>query len=519
MSADEDNELRDLVAQTLETNGTLGKIRAQLRASVFLALEEQEPVQNKTPFLNKKLKDFLNTKEGKVVASLVRDFLQCFDLEFTLAVFDPETGLGQDYDHREALVKELNITDSGNADQSPLLAQVVKIACDHKSTLAKAVLSETHDSHEPSDYITVPKNLTEAQIIDAQIKFEQYDKDGSGTIDKEELRDLFMDIFPGFHRNMLDRYVNDEFKAVDKDFSNSIDFNEFLGMYKRLFLLCKSVVSQDVSGLLQSSSHSGKPPPLPSTPPPPMRSVEIKNKINMDDMKNGSGKDDLDGLKNDSFFDDPVPPVGGLRSFNSTSTSRSKPSHIPVYSPLKSSEANKQAESKALSSSGVTTKKVDYGPVNSVGGSDMTSLQGLPSLNKDKGSSMSSLMGAPPLDTDRQAKRPNDSGDQLRDSGPRLNDFGNDHSEIYEYEDDYEPDDEANLQSSGISVSQKSNRSDKKSTQENGSLAEDTEEIEEDITADDFPNSEKNGFDDLQTDDVSLSQADGIFDYQEEALP
>ena len=27
MSADEDNELRDLVAQTLETNGTLGKIR------------------------------------------------------------------------------------------------------------------------------------------------------------------------------------------------------------------------------------------------------------------------------------------------------------------------------------------------------------------------------------------------------------------------------------------------------------------------------------------------------------
>ena len=25
-------------------------------------------------------------------------------------------------------------------------------------------------------------------------------QDGSGTIDKEELRDLFMDIFPGFHR-------------------------------------------------------------------------------------------------------------------------------------------------------------------------------------------------------------------------------------------------------------------------------------------------------------------------------
>lgn len=64
MAAEEDVELRDLVAHTLETRGVLGKIRvsmlnavavakchrawvfyvlkAQLRASVFLALEEQE---------------------------------------------------------------------------------------------------------------------------------------------------------------------------------------------------------------------------------------------------------------------------------------------------------------------------------------------------------------------------------------------------------------------------------------------------------------------------------------------
>lgn len=31
MSADEDTELRDLVAQTLETNGVLGKIRVSMQ--------------------------------------------------------------------------------------------------------------------------------------------------------------------------------------------------------------------------------------------------------------------------------------------------------------------------------------------------------------------------------------------------------------------------------------------------------------------------------------------------------
>ena len=34
MSADEDTELRDLVAQTLETNGVLGKIRVRYKPNI-----------------------------------------------------------------------------------------------------------------------------------------------------------------------------------------------------------------------------------------------------------------------------------------------------------------------------------------------------------------------------------------------------------------------------------------------------------------------------------------------------
>ena len=36
MSADEDTELRDLVAQTLESNGVLGKIRVLLFFSIYV---------------------------------------------------------------------------------------------------------------------------------------------------------------------------------------------------------------------------------------------------------------------------------------------------------------------------------------------------------------------------------------------------------------------------------------------------------------------------------------------------
>ncbi|XP_007948677.1 centrosomal protein 43 [Orycteropus afer afer] len=43
--AEEDTELRDLLVQTLENSGVLNRIKAELRAAVFLALEEQEKAE------------------------------------------------------------------------------------------------------------------------------------------------------------------------------------------------------------------------------------------------------------------------------------------------------------------------------------------------------------------------------------------------------------------------------------------------------------------------------------------
>ncbi|KAI0209798.1 FGFR1 oncogene partner [Lamellibrachia satsuma] len=126
MSADEDTELRDLVAQTLESNGVLGKIRAQLRASVFLALEEQDTIQNKTPLLNQQLKKFISTKEGQLATSLVQEFLQFFNLKYSLAVFEPEVGIGNEYKDRAVLARELNVVEGDASSNLPLLAEIVK---------------------------------------------------------------------------------------------------------------------------------------------------------------------------------------------------------------------------------------------------------------------------------------------------------------------------------------------------------------------------------------------------------
>ncbi|XP_031558085.1 FGFR1 oncogene partner-like isoform X1 [Actinia tenebrosa] len=126
MSAEEDTELRDLVAQSLESKGVLGKIRAQLRASVFLALEEQEEAENKVPLSNPNLKKFLNTSEGRLVAGLVKEFLEFFDLDFTIAVFDPESSFSDRYQGRNNLANELKLHEMDRFAGKPLLLEVVQ---------------------------------------------------------------------------------------------------------------------------------------------------------------------------------------------------------------------------------------------------------------------------------------------------------------------------------------------------------------------------------------------------------
>ncbi|NWH72516.1 FR1OP protein, partial [Piaya cayana] len=125
-AAEEDTELRDLLVQTLESSGVLNKIKAELRAAVFMALEEQEKVENKTPLVNESLRSFLGTKDGRLVAGLVAEFLRFFNLDFTLAVFQPESSTLNGLDGRENLARDLGITETEGTVDGPLLLEVVR---------------------------------------------------------------------------------------------------------------------------------------------------------------------------------------------------------------------------------------------------------------------------------------------------------------------------------------------------------------------------------------------------------
>uniref|UniRef100_A0A250Y031 Centrosomal protein 43 n=1 Tax=Castor canadensis TaxID=51338 RepID=A0A250Y031_CASCN len=165
--AEEDTELRDLLVQTLENSGVLNRIKAELRAAVFLALEEQEKVENKTPLVNESLKKFLNTKDGHLVASLVAEFLQFFNLDFTLAVFQPETSTFQGLEGRDNLARDLGIIEAEGTVGGPLLLEVIR-RCQQKEkgpTGGEGAL-DLSDIHSPPKS---PEGKTSSNTIPSKI--------------------------------------------------------------------------------------------------------------------------------------------------------------------------------------------------------------------------------------------------------------------------------------------------------------------------------------------------------------
>ncbi|XP_063079475.1 FGFR1 oncogene partner isoform X2 [Engraulis encrasicolus] len=224
MSAtEEDTELRDLLIQNLENSGVLNKIKAELRAAVFVALEEQEK-QEKTPLENECLKKCLNTKDGRLAASLISDFMQVYNLDFTLAVFQPE--VNSSVDGRESVCRELGVHEGDINRNSAVLLEVIR-----------------RGRHRDKSHPTTNEELSPRQIAEARKKFDSHSKDKA--VKSDDLTAVFVDLCPSFKRSMLDCYVKDELAARGKDSSSTVDFQEFLGMWKRFFMQCRSVVMSD----------------------------------------------------------------------------------------------------------------------------------------------------------------------------------------------------------------------------------------------------------------------------------
>ncbi|KAM4522333.1 centrosomal protein 43 isoform 4-T4 [Odontesthes bonariensis] len=250
-AADDDTELRDLLIQNLENSGVLNKLKAEMRAAVFLAMEDQDRLENKTPLINQNLRRCLDSRDGRLVASLIVDFLQVFNLDFSLAVFQPEINSLNGMDGRDLVCRELGLSPSDLNQNSPLLLELVRRGRHREKPSCPA--------EEPS----------QKQMAHAQKRFDSYAKDQSGCVRREDLKSVFTDLLPLLSRSMLERFISDELRAADRSFSSTVDLQLFQGMYRRLFSQCRSVVVQDLDTIRpqqQSPEDQLSPPPVSKIP-------------------------------------------------------------------------------------------------------------------------------------------------------------------------------------------------------------------------------------------------------------
>uniref|UniRef100_A0A1A8PWY2 Centrosomal protein 43 n=1 Tax=Nothobranchius rachovii TaxID=451742 RepID=A0A1A8PWY2_9TELE len=304
-AAEDDTELRDLLIQNLENSGVLNKLKAEMRAAVFLAMEDQDRLENKSPLVNENLNKCLNSKDGRLVASLIMDFLQVFNLDFSLAVFQPEINSLNGLDSRDLVCRELGLSDSEQNQNSPLLLELIRR---NRHGDKRAVPTK------------VPKELSQGQMADARKWFDFYDKDQSGSVSTEVLTSVFSDLFPNMNKNMLERFVCDELRAADRNLSGGIDFQAFLGMCRHLFSQCRSVVVLDPD--LDVSPPQNQIPEDKVGSPPISQELERASSLGQPDLQQSShnrtassavrkesldleGEEDHD--EGDSFFDDPLP--------------------------------------------------------------------------------------------------------------------------------------------------------------------------------------------------------------------
>ncbi|XP_057799102.1 protein TONNEAU 1a-like [Salvia miltiorrhiza] len=129
-------DLKTLVTRTLEKKGVLAKIRAELRASVFEAIEEEDRVIEKDDGLppallgscNDRAKQLHNSPSGRLLTALICEYLDWAQLNHTLKVYLPECNLPKDSwkselrDFSSKNGYDLN----RNGDSGPLLLDVLE---------------------------------------------------------------------------------------------------------------------------------------------------------------------------------------------------------------------------------------------------------------------------------------------------------------------------------------------------------------------------------------------------------
>lgn len=105
--------------------------------------------------LNPKVKAYTETVEGRAMFCIVREFLQFFDLGFTISVYEPESYMGTsyNYDGKLAIIKDLGLSQLHENSKDPLLLQLIRLLQLHNNnTISKSELvpCATETIHNPA---------------------------------------------------------------------------------------------------------------------------------------------------------------------------------------------------------------------------------------------------------------------------------------------------------------------------------------------------------------------------------
>ncbi|KAK1396347.1 LisH domain-containing protein [Heracleum sosnowskyi] len=129
-------ELKTLVTKSLEKKGVLAKIRAELRASVFEAIEEEDRANEKDEGLppallgscNDRAKKLHSSPSGRLLTALICEYLDWAQLSHTLKVYLPECNMQKDSWKSE--LKDFSNKNgydlNRNGDSGPLLLDVLE---------------------------------------------------------------------------------------------------------------------------------------------------------------------------------------------------------------------------------------------------------------------------------------------------------------------------------------------------------------------------------------------------------
>ena len=112
--------LTSIVSAALESRGVLARIRAELRANVFAAIHEEEPVDQRGPEAEA-LARLRSEPAGELALHLVRDLLSTCGLAYTTSVLLPEARLLPDVAglDRAAPAGSLGVPTAAAADRPP----------------------------------------------------------------------------------------------------------------------------------------------------------------------------------------------------------------------------------------------------------------------------------------------------------------------------------------------------------------------------------------------------------------